>query len=84
MDLLLTEKIAFINGSSQAIGYAIAEFLAKEVKDIIFKKVNPDSLLERFIEPLEIAALATFLASPLSLAINGTAIRADAGSLHIV
>lgn len=39
------------------------------------------SLLERFIEPGEIAALAVFLASPLSSAINGAAVRADGGVL---
>ncbi|MQW76502.1 SDR family NAD(P)-dependent oxidoreductase [Nocardioides sp. dk4132] len=39
------------------------------------------SLLERFIEPGEIADLALFLASPLSAATNGAAIRADGGVL---
>lgn len=42
---------------------------------------NQTSLLERFIEPAEIAHLAVYLASPLSSATNGAALRADGGVL---
>ncbi|MGY0387732.1 SDR family NAD(P)-dependent oxidoreductase [Nocardioides sp. WG-D5] len=42
---------------------------------------NTTSLLGRFIEPDEIAHLATYLASPLSSATNGAALRADGGVL---
>lgn len=35
----------------------------------------------RFIEPAEIARLALYLASPLSSATNGAALRADGGVL---
>jgi NAD(P)-dependent dehydrogenase (short-subunit alcohol dehydrogenase family) len=42
---------------------------------------NQTSLLERFIEPDEIAHLAAYLASPLSSATNGAAVRADGGVL---
>jgi NAD(P)-dependent dehydrogenase (short-subunit alcohol dehydrogenase family) len=42
---------------------------------------NRTSLLERFIEPAEIARLAVYLASPLSSATNGAAVRADGGVL---
>lgn len=42
---------------------------------------NRTSLLERFIEPDEIANLAVYLASPLSSATNGAALRADGGVL---
>ena len=42
---------------------------------------NQTSLLERFIDPGEIAALVTYLASPLSSATNGAAVRADGGVL---
>ncbi|PYF97839.1 Short-chain dehydrogenase [Georgenia satyanarayanai] len=42
---------------------------------------NHTSLLQRFIEPAEIAALAAYLASPLASATNGAAVRADGGVL---
>ncbi|MCD4524431.1 SDR family NAD(P)-dependent oxidoreductase [Nocardioides sp. cx-173] len=42
---------------------------------------NQTSLLERFIEPSEIAHLAAYLASPVSSATNGAALRADGGVL---
>ncbi|WP_411701206.1 SDR family NAD(P)-dependent oxidoreductase [Conyzicola sp.] len=42
---------------------------------------NTTSLLERFIEPDEIANLAAYLASPVSSATNGAALRADGGVL---
>lgn len=43
--------------------------------------VRDTSLLQRFIEPAEIAHLVAFLASPLSSATNGAALRADGGVL---
>lgn len=42
---------------------------------------NTTSLLQRFIEPGEIANLALYVASPLSSATNGAALRADGGVL---
>ncbi|HCJ49769.1 MAG TPA: hypothetical protein DHW40_10650 [Microbacterium sp.] len=42
---------------------------------------NRTSLLERFIEPAEIASLVAYLASPLASATNGAALRADGGVL---
>jgi NAD(P)-dependent dehydrogenase (short-subunit alcohol dehydrogenase family) len=42
---------------------------------------NPTTLLQRFIEPAEIANLAVYLASPLAAATNGAAVRADGGVL---
>lgn len=42
---------------------------------------NATSLLQRFIEPGEIAHLVAYLASPLSSATNGAALRADGGVL---
>ena len=42
---------------------------------------NQTSLLQRFIEPNEIANLVLYLASPLSSATNGAAVRADGGVL---
>ncbi|GAA4844517.1 SDR family oxidoreductase [Luteimicrobium xylanilyticum] len=45
---------------------------------------NRTSLLQRFIDPDEIASLAVYLASPLSSATNGAALRADGGVLTTV
>jgi NAD(P)-dependent dehydrogenase (short-subunit alcohol dehydrogenase family) len=53
---------------------------ANELKAVIIGG-NQTSLLERFIDPEEIANLAVFLASPLSSATNGAAVRADGGVL---
>lgn len=42
---------------------------------------NQTSLVQRFLDPGEIANLALYLASPLSSATNGAALRADGGVL---
>jgi len=42
---------------------------------------NRTTLLERFIEPAEIASLVTYLASPVASATNGAVLRADGGVL---
>lgn len=43
------------------------------------KQHRPQSLLERLIEPEEIAHMVTYLASPLASATTGGALRADGG-----
>ena len=53
---------------------------AEAVKQSIISQ-NHTTLLERFIEPTEIASLVTYLASPRSSATNGAAVRADGGVL---
>jgi NAD(P)-dependent dehydrogenase (short-subunit alcohol dehydrogenase family) len=45
---------------------------------------NQTSLLQRFLEPDEIANLAVYLASPRASATNGAAVRADGGVLTTV
>lgn len=42
---------------------------------------NRTTLLERFIEPAEIASLVSYLASPRASATNGAAVRVDGGVL---
>jgi NAD(P)-dependent dehydrogenase (short-subunit alcohol dehydrogenase family) len=49
------------------------------VEKEFFKSVRPSSLLQRFATPDEVAALVTFVASPLSSATNGAALRVDGG-----
>ncbi|WP_421941998.1 SDR family NAD(P)-dependent oxidoreductase [Pedobacter sp.] len=52
-----------------------------QLKQGIMQQTNPHSLIGRFIVPAEIAHLATYLASPLSIATNGACLRADGGVL---
>jgi NAD(P)-dependent dehydrogenase (short-subunit alcohol dehydrogenase family) len=49
-----------------------------------FEKHRSSSLLQRLIEDSEIANLVTFLASPLSSATNGAALRAEGGLLRSI
>lgn len=56
----------------------------EQMKTAIIQQTNPDSLLQRFIKPKEIASLAAYLSSPLSGATNGAGLRADGGVLKTV
>lgn len=44
-----------------------------------FEKVRPASLIKRFAKPEEVAAMVAYVASPLSSATNGAALRVDGG-----
>src|ERR1700675_2930952 len=46
-----------------------------------FKTARPTSLLQRFSTPEEVAAMVTYVASPLSSATNGAALRVDGGTI---
>lgn len=52
--------------------------LAETERDF-FAKARPTSIIKRFIEPQEIAALVTYLSSPRAAATNGAALRAEGG-----
>jgi NAD(P)-dependent dehydrogenase (short-subunit alcohol dehydrogenase family) len=54
---------------------ASADAIEKE----FFAKERPTSLIQRMIEAEEIASLVAYVASPLSSATNGAALRADGG-----
>jgi NAD(P)-dependent dehydrogenase (short-subunit alcohol dehydrogenase family) len=49
-----------------------------------FHNVRPSSLLRRFATPEEVAAMVTFVASPLSAATNGAALRVDGGVVRSI
>ena len=55
-----------------------------EVEREFFRTARPTSLLRRFADAKEIAAMVAFLASPLSSATNGAAIRAEGGLLQTI
>lgn len=55
-----------------------------QMKNAILQQTNPHSLLQRFIEPTEIASLAAYLCSPLAVATNGASLRADGGVLRVL
>ena len=44
-----------------------------------FEKVRPTSLIKRFASPEEVAALVTYIVSPLASATTGAALRVDGG-----
>ena len=72
----------------------IVEFLEKmstipnvtpeQAEKEFFEKHRQSSLLQRLIEDSEIADLIAFLASPLSAATNGAALRAEGGLLRSI
>lgn len=52
---------------------------ADELEREFFSKERPTSLIQRMIEPQEVAGLVAYVASPLSAATNGAALRVDGG-----
>lgn len=72
----------YSDGVAETVGrISAAQGLEADVLKGAIIAGNTTSLLERFIEPAEIANLALYLASPLSSATNGAALRADGGVL---
>lgn len=49
-----------------------------------FRTMRPTSLLKRFAKPEEVAAMVTFVCSPLSSATNGAALRVDGGVVRSI
>jgi NAD(P)-dependent dehydrogenase (short-subunit alcohol dehydrogenase family) len=54
------------------------------VEKEFFATVRPSSLLKRFASIEEVASLAIFMASPLSSATNGAALRVDGGVIRSI
>jgi NAD(P)-dependent dehydrogenase (short-subunit alcohol dehydrogenase family) len=70
---------AFVEGLARSKGVS-----AEQVEREFFRDMRPSSLLQRFESPDEIAPLVVFLASPLSSAITGAALRADGGVVRSI
>ena len=66
----------FVGALAKAEGTTFGEF-EKE----FFEKVRPTSLIKRFASPDEVASLVAYVASPLSSATTGAALRVDGGIL---
>jgi len=87
MNLQLENKLAFVSGSTAGIGFAIAKangISPAEVEKEFFNRARPSSRLRRFATPDEVAAQVAFVASPLSSATNGAALRAEGGLVRSI
>jgi hypothetical protein len=56
----------------------------EQVEKEFFEHVRPSSLLKRFAKVDEVASIVTYVASELSSATNGTALRADGGVVRAI
>jgi NAD(P)-dependent dehydrogenase (short-subunit alcohol dehydrogenase family) len=70
---------SFVNDMAKR-GKTSAEKIEKE----FFEKARPSSLLKRFATVDEVAAMATYVASPRSSATNGASLRVDGGVLRSI
>ncbi|MFZ4535163.1 SDR family NAD(P)-dependent oxidoreductase [Propionivibrio sp.] len=78
---------AVLPGPTKSEG--VAEFFGKlataqgvsldEMERLFFAEARPTSILKRFIDPSEVAALVTYVCSPRSAATNGAALRVEGG-----
>ena len=75
---------------SEGVGKFVEDMAAhqgKSVEDVeeeFFRNVRPSSLLQRFATVEEVAHMVTYVASPLSSATNGAALRVDGGVVRSI
>lgn len=76
--------------NSEGVGEFVSQLAAQgsttreSVERDFFRSGRPSSLLQRFATPEEVAAMVTFVASPLSSATNGAALRVDGGVVRSI
>ena len=76
--------------NSEGVGAFVSQLAAQgsttreSVERDFFRSGRPSSLLQRFATPEEVAAMVTFVASPLSSATNGAALRVDGGVVRSI
>ena len=56
----------------------------EKVEGEFFKNARPTSLIQRFADPEEVAHMIAYVASPLSSATNGAALRVDGGVVKTI
>ena len=69
----------FVDALAKREGKTFAQFETE-----FFQKVRPTSLIKRFAKPEEVASLVVYVASPLSSATTGAALRVDGGVVKSV
>jgi NAD(P)-dependent dehydrogenase (short-subunit alcohol dehydrogenase family) len=57
---------------------------AAQIEEDFFKHIRPSSLIQRFATNEEVANLVAYVASPLSSATNGAALRVDGGVIRSI
>jgi NAD(P)-dependent dehydrogenase (short-subunit alcohol dehydrogenase family) len=76
--------------ASEGMGSIVAAMAAEqhksaaEIEQDFFAHMRPSSLLKRFATTQEVASVVTYLASPLSSATNGAALRVDGGVIKAI
>ena len=66
--------VEFLERMAAQAGQPVAD-----IEREFFTRARPSSLIQRFAEPAEIAAMVTYIASPLACATTGAALRVDGG-----
>ena len=70
---------AFVEQAAKSQGVDRAQ-----IEKQFFERMRPSSLIQRFASSAEVAALVTFVSSPLSSATNGAALRVDGGVVRSI
>jgi NAD(P)-dependent dehydrogenase (short-subunit alcohol dehydrogenase family) len=66
--------VAFFGKLAEQAGQSL-----KEAERDFFAHARPTSIIKRFVEPAEVAAMVAFVCSPLAAATNGATLKVDGG-----